>query len=128
MAPMSEPSRYDRWRRRLAPVALFIALGFLAYDTCERKERSGTTIVLDLGAARSSVHHLRADVFVAGEPTAWFESDLRGSGAISFPAMIEDRATVRVQLTTDRGMKVIERTVLPSRDPQQLSLEGELAR
>jgi hypothetical protein len=123
---MSEPSRYDRWRRRLAPAALLIALGVLAYDTCESKEKSGTPIVLDLGAARPSVRHVRADAFVAGEPSGWFESAVIGTEPLRFRALLEDRAVVRLQVTTDRGVRVLERVVHPSSDPVTLSLEGEL--
>jgi hypothetical protein len=123
---MSEPSRYDRWRRRLAPVALLIALGVLAHDTCERKDKAGTPIVLDLGAARPSVRHVRADAFVAGEPAGWFESDVVGDRPLQFRALIEDRAIVRVQVTTDHGLRVIERAVHPGSDPVTLGLERDL--
>ena len=123
---MPEPSRYDRWRRRLAPAALLIALGVLAYDTCESKEKSGTPIVLDLGAARPSVRHVRADAFVAGEPSGWFEADVVGERPLQVRAMIEDRAVLRIQATTDRGLRVLERVVHPSSHPVTISLERDL--
>jgi hypothetical protein len=49
-----------------------------------------------------------------------------GTEPLRFRAMIEDRAVMRLQVTTDRGIRVLERVVHPSSDPVTLSLESDL--
>jgi len=125
---MAERSRYDILRRRLAPIAVLIALGVLAYELWGRSDRTSTTIVLDLGGAAQDVRNIRADVFVGDEPVAWFETALTtGVRDISFPAVIDGPARVRVQVTTAAGIRVLERSIRPdSGDTITLHLGDEL--
>lgn len=61
-------SRYDLFRRRIAPVAFFLALGLIARDSCQKNHRTHTTVELQLGEARSRVRAVDVDV-VTGEQT-----------------------------------------------------------
>jgi hypothetical protein len=61
-------SRYDLFRRRIAPVAFFLAIGLIARDSCEKSHRTHTTVELQLGDARSRVRAVDVDV-VAGDET-----------------------------------------------------------
>lgn len=61
-------SRYDLFRRRIAPVAFFLAIGLIARDSCEKSHRTHTTVELQLGEARSRVRAVDVDV-VTGDQT-----------------------------------------------------------
>jgi hypothetical protein len=61
-------SRYDLFRRRIAPVAFLVAIGLIARDSCEKDRRTHTTVELQLGAARPRVRAVDVDV-VGGDET-----------------------------------------------------------
>lgn len=65
-------TRYDLFRRRIAPIAFGLAIAFIAYDTCHKQERTSTTIVLDFGAAAPDVRSVEAEVWMDGEPVSEF--------------------------------------------------------
>ena len=65
-------SRYDLFRRRIAPVAFFLAIGLIARDSCEKSHRTHTTVELQLGEARSRVRAVDVDVVTGGETVARF--------------------------------------------------------
>ncbi len=81
-------SRYDLFRRRIAPVAFVLALGFIAYDTCDKQERSHATFVLDFGAAAPDVRSVQAEVWMNEAQVTQFR---RGAadGAYIGPARFE---------------------------------------
>jgi hypothetical protein len=56
--PAAAPSRYDRIRRRLAPLALIIALAVLAWENCKPSERVTVTIGFELGPRAAEVSRL----------------------------------------------------------------------
>ena len=55
-------SRYDLFRRRIAPIAFFIAIALIARDSCEKNKRTHTTVELEL-ADRDSVRTVDVEVF-----------------------------------------------------------------
>ena len=55
-------SRYDLFRRRIAPLAFFVAIALIARDSCEKDKRTHTTVELELGD-RSSVRAVDVEVF-----------------------------------------------------------------
>jgi hypothetical protein len=65
-------SRYDLFRRRIAPVAFLLAIGLLARNSCEKDHRTHTTVEIQLGEARSRVRAVDADVMTGGETIARF--------------------------------------------------------
>jgi hypothetical protein len=65
-------SRYDLFRRRIAPVAFFLAIGLIARDSCEKSHRTHTTVELQLGDARSRVRAVDVDVVSGAETVAQF--------------------------------------------------------
>jgi hypothetical protein len=65
-------SRYDLFRRRIAPVAFFLAIGLIARDSCEKSHRTHTTVELQLGEARSRVRAVDVDVVTGGDNIARF--------------------------------------------------------
>jgi len=65
-------TKYDLFRRRIAPIAFALAIAFISYDTCQKHERTSATIVLDYGAAERDVRAVEAEVWVNGEQVTQF--------------------------------------------------------
>jgi hypothetical protein len=65
-------TRYDLFRRRIAPIAFACAIAFIAYDSCEKQERTSATIVIDYGAAERDVRAIEAEVWMNGEQVTQF--------------------------------------------------------
>lgn len=65
-------SRYDLFRRRIAPIAFLLAIGLLARDSCEKGRRTHTTVELQLGEARPRVRAVDADVMIGEDIVARF--------------------------------------------------------
>ena len=65
-------SRYDLFRRRIAPIALVLAIALIARDSCEKNKRTHATVELTFGANQPSVHAVDVDVVVGGETVATF--------------------------------------------------------
>ena len=65
-------SRYDLFRRRIAPIAFFLAIALIARDSCEKDRRTHTTIELDFGDARPQVRDVDAGVLIRGERITTF--------------------------------------------------------
>jgi len=63
-------SRYDLFRRRIAPIAFLLAIGLIARDSCEKEQRSHTTVEIDLGAARVRVRAVDVAVVTGGPGAA----------------------------------------------------------
>ena len=60
-------TRYDFFRRRIAPVAFAIVLGLMAYDQCQKHERTHATFVLEYGVFDKDVRAVEAEVWMNGE-------------------------------------------------------------
>lgn len=60
-------SRYDLFRKRIAPIAFIIALGLVIRQSCQQAERFHATIVLDYGTQEAKVRAVDARVLVDGE-------------------------------------------------------------
>lgn len=65
-------SRYDLFRRRIAPIAFLLVIGLIARDSCEKNHRTHTTVELQLGEARPRVRAVDVDVVTGGETIARF--------------------------------------------------------
>jgi hypothetical protein len=75
-------SRYDLFRKRLAPVAFGLAIVLMARDACNREQRTHAKVVFDLGSD-SRAHALDARLLVAGEQVASFHQEAPGSAALT---------------------------------------------
>jgi hypothetical protein len=100
-------SRYDLFRRRIAPIAFFIAIALIARDSCEKDKRTHTTVELELGADRSEVRAVDLEVFAGDERVAAFHrAALPGAtiGPCRFElALAQDDAELRIDI--DRGAR-----------------------
>lgn len=98
-------SRYDLFRRRIAPVAFFLAIALIARDSCEKDKRSHTTVELAFGAAAASVRAVDVDVVVGSETVATFHrAALPGStiGPCRIPLTLTDEDG-ELRIDVDRG-------------------------
>ena len=60
-------TRYDVFRKRIAPLAFVLGLGLVIRESCHQAERYHATIVLDYGASEAKVRAVEAEVLVDGE-------------------------------------------------------------
>ena len=82
-------TRYEFFRKRIAPVLFLGMVGWIAYDSCKTEERTHATIVIDLGEAEPRVKNLRADLIVENEPISQFEKHALEGMRIGCPCKFE---------------------------------------
>lgn len=75
-------SRYDLIRRRIAPIAFLIAIALIARDSCEKHQRTHSTVELDFGEARPRVHAVEVRVVAGTDVVATFQRTALGAGGI----------------------------------------------
>jgi hypothetical protein len=106
-------SRYDLFRRRIAPVAFFVALALIARDSCEGDKRTHTTVELGFGDARSSVRAVDVDVTIGASTVATFHRAAlpdQPIGPCRFPvALPGDDGELRIDLDLGATHKRITR-------------------
>jgi hypothetical protein len=68
-------SRYDLFRRRVAPIAFGVAIVLLARESCQKNERVHAMIHLDLGAAEAKVTAVDATVLDGTETLGQFHRE-----------------------------------------------------
>jgi hypothetical protein len=100
-------SRYDLFRRRLAPIAFFVAIALIAKDSCEKDKRTHTTVELELGADRSDVRACDVEVYAGDERLAAFHRAALPDAPIG-PCRFDlalDRDDVELRIDIDRGAR-----------------------
>jgi hypothetical protein len=86
-------TRYDFFRRRIAPVAFVLALGLMAFDTCHKHQRTHGAFVLQYGVFATDVREVEAEVWMNGERVSDFHRRaLEGGyiGATKFDVSLPD--------------------------------------
>jgi hypothetical protein len=106
-------SRYDWFRRRIAPVAFFLAMVLIARDSCDRDKRTHTTVELELGDARARVRVVDVDVMVGADTVATFHRAALPDqliGPCRFPvALPGDDGELRIELDLGASHKRLTR-------------------
>ncbi len=96
------------FRRRLAPVALVLGIALIARESCQKGQRTHTTIQLGFGAAQADVKAVDVDVVVGTEIVASFHRAAlpdRGIGTCEFKLVVaEEEGDLRIAV--DRGATV----------------------
>jgi hypothetical protein len=64
-------SRYDLFRKRIAPIAFFLAIALIAKDSCDKGKRTHTTVELQF-AAPARVRAVEVEVFLGDVQFATF--------------------------------------------------------
>jgi hypothetical protein len=57
-------TKYDLFRRRIAPIAFGVAIVLMARQSCNKQESHHATFELDLGAARAEVRQVDAELWM----------------------------------------------------------------
>jgi hypothetical protein len=108
-------TRYDFFRRRIAPILFLCVVGLIAYDSCHKQERTHATIVLDLGEAAPRVRAVDAELTVGGEVIGMFHRiALPGSsiGPCRFEAALPKEAgELRIDVELVGGHKHLTRRI-----------------
>lgn len=95
-------SRYDLFRRRIAPVALFLAIALIARDSCEKDKRTHTTVELQFGDDKPRIRAVDVDVVVGTETIATFHRAALPDSVIGpcrFPlTLAEDDGELRIDV------------------------------
>lgn len=125
-------STYDLVRRRIAPIAFFVAIALIARDSCNKEQRSHATIVLEFGAAEASVQAVDAELWVGGRPYGNFHRvALAGHriGTTQFDtAMPEPDGELRIDVDLGATHKqVVRRIHVEDGATVRVALGGELA-
>ena len=98
-------SRYDLFRKRIAPIAMFLGIALIARDSCEKNQRTHATVELGFGATGDAVRAVDVDVLIGGDVVASFHRRAlpdRPIGPCSFQLSVgEDDGELRI--VVDRG-------------------------
>jgi hypothetical protein len=67
-------TRYEFFRKRIAPVLFLCMVGLIAYDAWKKEKHAGITgtVVIELGEAAPRVREVEAEMFVRGESVSVF--------------------------------------------------------
>lgn len=110
-------TRYDFFRKRIAPILFLGMVGVIAYDSCRTQERLHTTVVLDFGEATPDVRRVNAELVVGGVTLATFERNALPGGTIGpcrfETALPEDAAQLHVDVTLGGKSRSVTRTIRP---------------
>ena len=75
-------SRYDLFRKRLAPIAFVLAIGLLVRDSCQKDQRTHTTFELAFAAPQAKIHAVDISVVLDNETFATFHRAALPGGTI----------------------------------------------
>ena len=109
-------TRYEFFRKRIAPVAFLVVVGLIAYDACHKQERTRATIVLDYGAAAPEVKAVEAEIWMNNEQVTQFRRvalDGMQIGATKFEASLPDvDGEIRIDVDLgDKGHRELTRKI-----------------
>jgi hypothetical protein len=105
-------TKYDWFRRRIAPVAFGVAIVLMARESCHHGEQREVTFVIDLGAARPEVRVVDAELWAGGQRISVLHRAAVGGtiGNIQFKAMLPEReGEVRMDVETTRRLDHVVR-------------------
>jgi hypothetical protein len=106
-------TRYDLFRRRIAPVAFGVAIVLLARESCNKREHADATFAFDFGSAATRVQSIDVDLYDGGDFLSHFHRDaLAGStiGPTRFTAALPDAdGELRIDVSLPTGVHHIVR-------------------
>jgi hypothetical protein len=106
-------SRYDTFRRRIAPIAFGVAIVLLARESCNKHEHADATFAFDFGSAAKNVQSIDVDVVEHGEVYSHLHRDaLPGStiGPTRFRGALPDAdGELRIDVSLPAGVRHIVR-------------------
>jgi hypothetical protein len=100
-------TRYELFRKRIAPIAFGIAIVLLARDSCMKEHRIHTTFVLEPGAAVHEIRSVEADLYVDGNQLSAFRRNADDGayiGPMRFDAALPEK-DAELRLDVDLGAR-----------------------
>jgi hypothetical protein len=108
-------TRYDLFRRRIAPIAFGLAIAGMAWQSCHKHQQTHATFVLDLGAAAADVRAVDAELWIDGGEVAQFHRnalDGHAIGAVRFEAVLPaSDGELRIDVDLRAGHRHVVRSV-----------------
>lgn len=77
-------SRYDFFRKVIAPIAVVGALVLLVHETCRSQERAEVKFALELGDRAAAIRHVRVDLWADDASIGYLERSF-GEGGVTAP-------------------------------------------
>ncbi|NVB83234.1 MAG: hypothetical protein HOV81_32980 [Kofleriaceae bacterium] len=100
-------TRYELFRKRIAPALFLAGVAWIAYDTCDRQERTKATFVFDFGAAEHDVRAVEAEIWMNGQQVTEFRRTAMDGGYIGktkFDGSLPDTdGEIRIDVELDNG-------------------------
>lgn len=100
-------TRWDFIRRRIIPIAMIVVFALLAYETCNKQERTQVTFVIEYGAYAKDVRTVEAEVWMNGERVTSFRREAADGayiGRTQFEASLPDTTgEIRIDATLTAG-------------------------
>ncbi|MGE0548219.1 MAG: hypothetical protein AB7O24_07215 [Kofleriaceae bacterium] len=119
-------SRYELFRKRIAPIAFILAIALLARETCNQQQRLRATIVLELGDAASRVRHLTAEVWVGDDMIAQLQRQAIPGlpfGAVELPVgMPAQEGELRVDIDLEGTHRHLKRLIYVAEDGTRVTV------
>lgn len=108
-------SRYDVFRRRIAPIALILAIALVARDSCENGQRTHATVELALGpAGAAAARAVDIEVVAGGETVGTFHRSALPDapiGPCKFPVTLTaEDGELRIDLDLGRAHRRLTRS------------------
>ena len=103
-------SRYALFRRRLAPIAVILAVGLVGHEQCTKMHRTHATVVLDFADVAPRVVSVDAEVKIGDESAAIFHRAAKPIGTCKLElALPVDDADLQVDVDVGGQVKRIHR-------------------
>lgn len=125
-------TRYDLFRRRIAPVAFVLGLALVGWQTCNKHERTHAMLVLKFGVFATDVREVEAEVWMNGERVSDFQRRaVEGAyiGPTMFEASLPDtdgELRLDVDLANGDRRHVVRKLHLRDGDTVTFDLESDL--
>ena len=108
-------TKYDLFRRRIAPIAFALAIGLIAYDTCNKQERTHATVVIDYGVYQSDVKSIDVELWSdGGQMVQFHRAAMPGQtiGSTQFKALMPSQdGELRIDVELSSGHRVFKRRI-----------------
>jgi hypothetical protein len=98
-------TRYELFRRRIVPVAIVVVFALLAFETCNKQERTQASFVIECGEYAKVVRSIEAELWMNGERVGRFVNSANEGAylnSMKFQASLPD-TTGEMRIVVDLG-------------------------
>jgi len=125
-------TKYDLFRRRIVPALIVVVFALMAYQTCEKQERTHATFVIEYGVYAKDVRQIEAEIWMNNERVSSFRREATEGayiGTTKFEASLPDTSgelRVDVDLADGARKHVTRRLDIREGDTVTVNLEPDL--